>query len=116
MIIYLLRDRHTKIGITDNLGQRLREIRRDSPRARVFMCFSFIYKRKTVRKIEAALHRRYDHLRRPRSGSGGTEWFAVYPLRPAFWLLLAWLRQLLLIFLLTSLLLCAIYIALLSAK
>jgi hypothetical protein len=91
MGVYLIRyKRLTKIGITGNLPQRLSSIRTRKKSARVFLYFPLFFSR----QIERKLHSMYDHLRRPQNENGGTEWFAVHPLRPAFWLVLYALYQL----------------------
>jgi len=74
----------TKIGISGNAPERLADIKRHDRSARLFFCCRL----ENAKNSERILHAHYHRYRRIRPNcSGGTEWFAIHPLRPAFWLL-----------------------------
>lgn len=79
-----------KIGITDNLPRRLKQIASGHTH-RVYVHTSA--RLSDARQIERWLHARYARQRLPQAGSGGTEWFAVHPIRPALWLWVFWTAQ-----------------------
>lgn len=71
MYIYLLRcEEHSyyKIGITNNLQKRLKEIQTGTPDKIYFVDF---YESKYARKIESGLHRFFEHKHR------NNEWFEL---------------------------------------
>lgn len=85
MIVYVLYIPHRricKIGITGDLKQRLRRIRETHAGAIVYFAVHLT----DARLVERYLHQRYAHRRLSAGGSGGTEWFKIHPIRPAFWL------------------------------
>lgn len=93
--IYLLHDGYFryKIGITENMPQRLREIRRSMPKHHIRKVLALrVY---GARVFEGYLHLFYAILRCPhRRGSGKTEWFwFVFPFTPILQMTIYYLIQ-----------------------
>ena len=96
MFVYILKSKNRrfryKIGISKNPRQRVKTVAEPSTLVFALPVIGSAW-------LERYLHRRYNHLRRPIKGNGGTEWFYFWvPFRPILWVVVFFTAQVLLAF------------------